>query len=585
MTAPADTPPAPLDDALEPGEGGYPDEAQPCQLGGSHPATHSILFRDEDAYAPSCDDHAAEIRETLIEAGETIVGQIPIVAAIADDEPVTAAGDVAEVPAGQPSELTVSFPVIAVEGLDTADGRLITADALTARPTPLTVLCQTRAAHGGQPPPAAWTVGRIDTLERVPGPDVISAMTGEPFPDGTWVWRGTGTIDGDTLVEGRPIGDLLARRFVRGISADLVPSDFEVFGDGDASTLNPDEPTRRAIVHKADLSGLTIIPVPAFGDCTVELDDTPAENMPADMPAVDPTELGLAASAFPAWRSAEVGDYPALVAAGDEHTGGMVALIPADPDALAVDGGTPADELHLTLAYLGDDVTGWDEEHRALLVDDVKRIAASIGRSTEAEVMGHAMLNPTGAHDRDPCAVYLVSGPDLPDLKAEFAPHDVGDHPVFLPHVTAGFGLEPTALSYVGPVVFDRLRIALGMEVTDFDLTGAGDAVAMLGDTATTDEQETVMAAAPPDPDEDDQDDPRETGMPDAPQPCPLGEGGGHPAVRSLLYAGGAEYLPVCAEHDQDGRDLVEAEGEEISRVVEIREPDRLDAEEQEETS
>lgn len=483
MTAPADTPPAPLDEVLEPGAGGYPDEAQPCQLGGSHPATHSILFRDEDAYAPSCDDHDAEIRETLIEAGETIVGEVPIVAAIADD-PVTAAA--VEVLDGQPSELTVRFPVIAVEGLDTADGRLITADALTARPTPLTVLCQTRAAHGGQPPPAAWTVGRIDTLERVPGPDVISAMTGEPFPDGTWVWRGTGTIDPAALVEGRPIGELLARRFVRGISADLVPSDFEVFGDGDPSTLNPDEPTRRAIVHKAELGGLTIIPIPAFGDCTVELDDAPPENMPADMPAADPTELGLAASAFPAWRSAEVGDYPALVAAGEQHTGGMIALVPANADELLVDGGLPAEELHLTLAYLGDDVTGWPAARRASLIEAM-RVHAEREPIT-ARVMAHAQFNPDGGPDgdRDPCAVYLLGdSTGLAPLRSAVMT-EVGEDedlpeqhepPIF--HITAGYGVEPSALTFTGPVVFDRLRVALGMEVTDFDLTGEQETPAL----------------------------------------------------------------------------------------------------------
>lgn len=592
MTAPADTPPAPLDDALEPGEGGYPDEAQPCQMG-SHPATHSILFRDEDAYAPSCDDHDAEIRETLIEAGETIVGEVPIVAAI-DDEPVTAAGPV-EVSIGQATEITVSFPVIAVEGLDTADGRLITPDALTARPTPLTVLCQTRAAHGGQPPPAAWTVGRIDTLERVPGPDVISAMTGEPFPDGTWVWRGTGTIDPAALVEGRPIGDLLARRFVRGISADLVPSDFELFGDGDASTLNPDEPTRRAIVHKAELGGLTIIPVPAFGDCTVELDDTAPEDMPADIPAVDPTELGLAASAFPAWRSAEVGDYPALVAAGDEHTGGMVALMPDEASAsllaLSGDGAEPVEQLHLTLAYLGDDVTQMD----AAVRDEIPAaIQTAIGESPgspgviRARAFAHTTFNSDGGEDgdRDPCAVYGIGESELLAPLHHAVMENLGDvdslglpkqHAPWVPHVTAAYGRTAADLTFLGPVVFDRIAVVFGPDWTYYPL-GADETAESADEPAEADE-ETVMAAAPPDLDEDD---PQEVGMPDAPQPCPLGEGGEHRAVRSLLYAGDAEYLPVCDEHDQDGRDLIEAEGETISRVVDIREPDRLDAEEEE---
>ncbi|MDN5933924.1 MAG: hypothetical protein L0I24_23105, partial [Pseudonocardia sp.] len=397
---------------------------------------------------------------------------------------------------------------------------------------------------------------------------------------------GTGTIDPAALVEGRPIGELLARRFVRGISADLVPSDFELFGDGDASTLNPDEPTRRAIVHKAELGGLTIIPVPAFGDCTVELAATPAENMPADMPAVDPTELGLAASAFPAWRSAEVGDCPALVAAGEEHTGGMIALVPANAAELAVDGGLPPDELLLTLAYLGDDVTRWPAARRDSLIQAMRAHAERV--PITARVMAHAQFNPDGGPDgdRDPCAVYLIGdsteiGPlrsavmtevdEDEDLPEQHEP------PIF--HITAGYGVESGALTFTGPIVFDRIAVVLGPDWTYIPL-GAEAAEP----PASTDE-ETVMAAAPPDPADGLDDEPMETGMPDAPQPCPLGEGDEHPAVRSLLYAGGEQYVPTCREHEEEARGMVEAEGDEVSRVVEIREPDRLDAEEQEETS
>lgn len=118
------------------------------------------------------------------------------------------------------------------------------------------------------------------------------------------------------------------------------------------------------------------------------------------------------------------------------------------------------------------------------------------------------------------------------------------------------------------------------------DMDGEGDKILGVVDIDPTAEPEpvpvgeTVMAAAPPDPDLD-EDGPMEVGMPDAPQPCWSPDVDEHPAVRSLLYAGDAEYLPVCAEHDQAGRDLIEAEGEGISRVVDIREPDRLDAEEQ----
>lgn len=508
-------------------------------------------------------------------------------------------------------EIPVRFPCIAVEELDTADGRFISGDALTARPTPLTVLAQSRAAHGGQPPPAAFTVGRIDTLERVPGPDVISAMTGQPFPEGTYVWRGTGTIDGNSMVEGRRIGELLRLRYLRFISADLVPSDFEIAGDGDPTTLNPDFPTRRAVVHKADLAGLTIIPVSAFGDCTVELDDgEPAvEVLPAE---ADLAELGLAASAFPAWRSAEIGDYPALVAAGDEpHTGGMIALIPANPDELTVEGGDPAEDMHLTLAYLGDDVTGWDEEARTGLMGEMEQVAAGTP-PVEAEVMGHALLNPTGAHDREPCAVHLVSGQGLAEAKAAVEGHDKGDHPIFIPHVTAGYGLDVSALSFVGPVVFDRLRVALAEEVMDYPLggtseasgddfaavpgeegsigpgpaeygnphvyardteSGAGNCVCgrppehdlhiaspLAADGASSDLPHTPEEAPMPD---------VEVGMPDAPQPC-AGDGDEHPATVSLLFNGSAQYAPTCAEHRPDAEAEIVVNGFEVEQVVEI---------------
>lgn len=202
-------------------------------------------------------------------------------------------------------------------------------------------------------------------------------------------------------------------------------------------------------------------------------------------------------------------------AAGDEHTGGGVALIPAAEDAakLAVEGGTPAEELHLTLAYLGDDVTGWDQE----IVDAVQRVALELtDRAAELAgqgdvgpvpaggdgedyrgpgqrgplmltVFSHSHFNPNGG-EHDPCMVYQFSGEG--DLGAvESLAGDVRyrvmaaigevnfpeQHPRFEPHVTAGYGLDPSALSYTGPVRFDRLRVALGDQVTDYPLGGSSE--------------------------------------------------------------------------------------------------------------
>lgn len=370
-------------------------------------------------------------------------------------------------------EMRVRFPVLAVEDLDTSDGRYLTPGEILSRAVPMSILAQPFASHGGQEPPYAVVVGRLDTVERVPGPQVISRATGGPFAEGSFVWVGHGSVDPTIDVHGLNIGNLMRRRFLNGVSVDLAGMDVEMVEDG---TPDPDNPRRQMIAHRGEIAAATLVPIPAFADAYVELVDDDAEG---EFEPVAPEDLpeGLAASAFPAWRSAEVGDYPpnpALTAAGEEHTGGMIALVPANPDELLVDGGLPADELHLTLAYLGEDVTGMDRDSRTRLLDDVRAIAEATP-PVEAEVMGHAAFNPTGAHDREPCAVHLVSGPALTDLKAAFAAHDTSEHPVFLPHITAGPGLEPSALNFVGPVLFDRLRVALADEVVDFPLGGQAD--------------------------------------------------------------------------------------------------------------
>lgn len=201
-------------------------------------------------------------------------------------------------------------------------------------------------------------------------------------------------------------------------------------------------------------------------------------------------------------------------ASGDEHTGGMVALIPAAEDAekLAVEGGTPPEELHLTLAYLGDDVTGWDQQ----VVDAVQRVALELtDPATNGDtgdlvpdrpgqrgpltltVFSHGHFNPDG-DEHDPCMVYQFSGEgDLSQVEylGDEIKHRVreaiGDvnfpeqHSRFEPHVTAGFGLDPDTLSYTGPVVFDRLRVALGGETTDYPLGGSSEEESDMADGVT----------------------------------------------------------------------------------------------------
>lgn len=163
-----------------------------------------------------------------------------------------------------------------------------------------------------------------------------------------------------------------------------------------------------------------------------------------------------------------------------DHTGGMIALVPSDPDLkrLAVDGGEPPDELHLTLAYLGDDVTDWGQDARDALHREVQDRVN--GGPIQARVMGHAQFNPDGGPDgdADPCMVYMIGDTDrIAPMRNDFANlmankiNVPAQHEPYLPHVTAGYGLEPDQLTYTGPITFDRVRVALGNDVTDYPLT------------------------------------------------------------------------------------------------------------------
>lgn len=154
------------------------------------------------------------------------------------------------------------------------------------------------------------------------------------------------------------------------------------------------------------------------------------------------------------------------------QTGGMIALMPREEDAaaLAVAKGDPPEQMHLTLVYLGDDVGEMDTRLRNAIAAATANVAVGLP-PVKASVVGHATLNPDDP-ERDPCAVYLVGDSDLlAPVRGELASMAASEqHEPFLAHVTAGYGLDQRKLSFTGPVVFDRLRVALGEEFYDFPL-------------------------------------------------------------------------------------------------------------------
>lgn len=193
-------------------------------------------------------------------------------------------------------------------------------------------------------------------------------------------------------------------------------------------------------------------------------------------------------------------DDRAIVAAANVIDGAMVALVPTAADAtrLAVEGGEPVDQLHLTVAFLGD-ASALDEGEVQALRDWADRMGHGGGgwRSVDGRAFAPAIFNPDG---EDPCVVLVCSGDDLAEFR-ETAVDELGDvvslpldaHRPWIPHVTLSY-LSPAnpdriagvsdlvfddgtsrnafaeALYRVGDVVFDRLRIAIGGDVYDVPL-------------------------------------------------------------------------------------------------------------------
>jgi 2'-5' RNA ligase len=167
----------------------------------------------------------------------------------------------------------------------------------------------------------------------------------------------------------------------------------------------------------------------------------------------------------------------------DEHTGAIVALIPTAEDAarLAVDGGEAPGELHLTLAYLGEaadlGASGWQD------ILDAVSTAVNGMPTVEANAFAVTAFNPVPDSDNDTCLVYGVTG-DLLDTVHDFVMRAVDQSAAgpqipaqilpWVAHVTAAYTDDLGRLSdlaaKLGPVRFDRVRLAFAGQYTDIPL-------------------------------------------------------------------------------------------------------------------
>lgn len=172
-----------------------------------------------------------------------------------------------------------------------------------------------------------------------------------------------------------------------------------------------------------------------------------------------------------------------ISAAAEVHTGAMVALIPSAEDAarLALEGGEDVSELHVTLMFLGE-ASDWDVNDRAAVLQAARNAVGWLA-PVQARAFGVAHWNP---QSDSPVWVYSIgddresSGPRLADVQHElrYQIEDIGhplpeQHSPWAPHVTgiydpADFRNEMT--TRLGPVNFDRVRVAFAGEYTDFPL-------------------------------------------------------------------------------------------------------------------
>jgi 2'-5' RNA ligase len=156
-------------------------------------------------------------------------------------------------------------------------------------------------------------------------------------------------------------------------------------------------------------------------------------------------------------------------------TGGIIALYLRDSDAaaLAIPGGAPPQELHLTLVTFGPDVRSLpDTQLRRRLAD----LAARHPEPVVAQVFGHAVFNPNNVQ-LDPATVYMIGdSEDLATVRNQVLALSEElfqlptQHEPWSAHVTADYGLSEAELKYTGPVTFDRIGLSWAGTMTFWPL-------------------------------------------------------------------------------------------------------------------
>jgi len=198
-----------------------------------------------------------------------------------------------EMPSRAPADYSVQRweGTLAIEGVETGDGRMFAVEALTWRDLPVPLMYQKVTSHGGIDD-VTVNVGSIDEIWR----------------DGNLLW-GRGRIDMDDP-NGVEVERKMRKGFIRGVSIDA-----DSIKDADVEFVFPDRPPgtdaaddmlydlfaapELTIFNKGRISAATVVNIPAFQEAKLFLIDSQTGALVAAGQQADHEAMGLDATEAP----------------------------------------------------------------------------------------------------------------------------------------------------------------------------------------------------------------------------------------------------------------------------------------------